>query len=279
MLARLFVVAMVASGCANQKAVRQDLSKLRREVHTLRTDLQRTKAQLAAVEQELDLLRVAAAEQTVSPRRRSRRRAKAVPGPGQLPVVRLGADGRAIEEVGAVDDGSPPILIKMGPTTPERISVDREVLAKPDPVLGRDDPEQAYEVALRTLREDKDPVRAKRLLRAFERAHSDSSLADNAAYWTGEAEFMLNEFAAAAATFRRVMRVYPDSGKLQHSLLRLGECLLHLGQVESGLARLKEVVRRYPGTEAADEARAKIESWSQTAPSSARGWESREESR
>ena len=74
-----------------------------------------------------------------------------------LPVVRLAnrvpaqvadENGDAVD-AGAVDDGSPPIMIRIGPggAPDERLSVDRKVLNAPDPGLGKKDAKSRDEAA------------------------------------------------------------------------------------------------------------------------------------
>lgn len=163
--------------------------------------------------------------------------------------------GEVEEDVGALDDGRPPILIKIGPSEPEPLTVDTSVLANPDPVLHASDPAADYEQALTTLREQKDPARAKAMFARFERLHPDSSLADNATYWRGEAHFALGEYERAIRCFERLERDHPRSSKLPYARLRWGESLLRLSRMEPGAARLRDVVERHEDSPAADEAR------------------------
>lgn len=259
-----FVVAC-ASGGGDE--LRTELSRLRQEVYALRTDLRHTREDYRALRTEVETLKQAPSV----PRKPRKPTAAAAsdPEPPALPVVKLTSDGKPVpveEQMGAIDDGSPPILIKMGPGVPEKLEVDEEVLETPDPVLGGaanapETPKAQYEIALETLRRQRDPVRAKALLAAFERKHPRSPLADNAAYWTGEAHFMLAEYAEAAQTFVRLMDAYPDSAKEPWAMLRLGESLYQLARAEEAIAKLEALIRRFPDSPPARTARERLALW------------------
>jgi len=249
--------------CAHDdEGMEQELSRLRREVHALRRSVEENKVSVERVEQQVDMLEARAQRSPASPQKASGARAKA-PSTPSLPVVRLSADGQSLDlDAGAIDDGSPPILIKMGPDPSPKIRVNEQVLRQPDPVLdgqAEKDPKGAYEEALATLRERGDAARALGLFLAFEQAHPDSSYADNAAYWAGEARIQLEDWEGATESFRRVLNVYPRSSKRPYALLRLGQSLRARGQRDEGDQRLREVVDGYPGTEPAEEARALLE--------------------
>ena len=247
--------------CAHQnEGMEQELSRLRREVHALRRSLEDTKVDVGRVEQQVDMLKARANTEPEAGARPELTRGK-VRGTPALPVVRLSADGQALDlDAGAVDDGSPPILIKMGPDPSPKIPVNDKVLRRPDPVLDAstrpEDPKGQYEEALATLRERGEAARALALFQAFERSHPDTSYADNAAYWSGEARMQLEDWTGATESFRRVLSDYPRSSKRPYALLRLGQCLRARGERAEGDRRLREVVDGYPGSELAEEARA-----------------------
>ncbi|MCK6551947.1 tol-pal system protein YbgF [Myxococcota bacterium] len=203
-----------------------------------------------------------------------------------LPVVRL--TGKAEAEVaddgaldtGALDDGSPPIVIKMGPDDGDKLTVDRDVLKKPDPVLGakRDggdaerpakiaareatsaELEAEYGAALSKLRVDGKPAEARAMFEAFVRAHPRSNLADNAAYWIGETHFAEKSHDRALAAFLALQSEHPRSPKIPDALLRMNESYAALGDVAKAEAILKQIIDAYPKSEAAQTARARLAS-------------------
>jgi len=54
--------------------------------------------------------------------------------------------------------------------------------------------------------------------------YPDSSLADNAQYWLGEAYYVNKSFPEAQASFQRVVDRYPQSRKRPDALLKIGFC-------------------------------------------------------
>lgn len=260
--ALIIAVLFTAPACAHGgKATEQELSRLRREVHALKKDLADARDEIRALDRKVARSPASPPPAVAGPVPSGPRSVPSGPGP-RLPVVRLTADSNRGEDdealdAGALDDGRPPILIKLGPSTDpdgEVLPVDRSVLAEPDPVLHGPTPEDQYREALETLRDGKDPQRAKAMFIAFEAAHPTSSLADNAAYWLGEAHFALAEYEAAIACFERVERRYPRSSKVPYARLRWGESLLRLSRRGPAEARLRSVVEQHPDSPAADEA-------------------------
>ncbi|MEM1025922.1 MAG: tol-pal system protein YbgF [Myxococcota bacterium] len=257
------LVLGTTSACAHEKGLEQELSRLRREVHALRRSVEETRADVERVEQQVDVLQARTPAAPSSAPQAGRGPTPSAPSTPSLPVVRISPDGAALDvDAGAIDDGSPPILIKMGPDPSPRIPVNKSVLRRPDPVLdARSDatPKDQYEEALATLREENQPARALALFRAFERAHPDSSYADNAAYWAGEALMRMEDWTGASESFLRVLERYPRSSKRPYSLLRLGESLRARGNEDEARRRLQELVDDYPGTEPAEQARALLD--------------------
>ena len=81
--------------------------------------------------------------------------------------------------------------------------------------------------------------------------YPESSLADNAQYWLGEAYYVNHEYDAAAGAFKTVLKKWPDSGKAPDALLKLGYTQLAQRQYPAARATLDEVTRKYPDTPSA----------------------------
>jgi tol-pal system protein YbgF len=56
----------------------------------------------------------------------------------------------------------------------------------------------------------------------FLHTYPNSSLADNAQYWLGEAYYVSHEYDSAAGAFRTVLKKWPDSRKASDAMLKLG---------------------------------------------------------
>jgi tol-pal system protein YbgF len=93
-------------------------------------------------------------------------------------------------------------------------------------------------------------------------SYPDSSLADNAQYWLGEAYYVNRAFPEAQAAFQRMVDKYPQSRKLADAMLKIGYCRYELKQWESARAVLGQVVARFTDTPAARLAQQRLDKMS-----------------
>jgi tol-pal system protein YbgF len=93
----------------------------------------------------------------------------------------------------------------------------------------------------------------------FLTTYPDSSLADNAQYWLGEAYYVNKSFPEALAAFQRVASQYPQSRKVPDALLKVGYCYYELKQLQEAHDTLAQVVASYPDTPAGKLAQARLE--------------------
>jgi tol-pal system protein YbgF len=87
--------------------------------------------------------------------------------------------------------------------------------------------------------------------RDFLRAYPQSQLAGNAQYWLGEAYYVTHDYDSAAVAFRAVGEQYPQSPKVADALVKLGLTQIDQKKLVDARATLKQVVQRFPGTDAA----------------------------
>jgi tol-pal system protein YbgF len=87
----------------------------------------------------------------------------------------------------------------------------------------------------------------------------DSSLADNAQYWLGEAYYVNRNFTGALAAFQAVIDRYPQSRKVPDALLKIGYCDYELKQVDLAMQVLSDVFTRFPDTPAGNLAKLRID--------------------
>jgi len=87
----------------------------------------------------------------------------------------------------------------------------------------------------------------------------DSSLADNAQYWLGEAYYVNRNFTGALAAFQAVIDRYPQSRKVPDALLKIGYCDYELKQVDLAMQVLSDVFTRFPDTSAGNLAKLRID--------------------
>ncbi len=87
----------------------------------------------------------------------------------------------------------------------------------------------------------------------------DSSLADNAQYWLGEAYYVNRNFPTALEAFQRVVDKYPQSRKVPDALLKVGYCQYELKQWDLARKALGEVTSRYADSPAGRLAQQRLE--------------------
>lgn len=87
--------------------------------------------------------------------------------------------------------------------------------------------------------------------RDFLRTYPQSQLAGNAQYWLGEAYYVTHDYDNAALAFRAVGEQYPQSPKVADALVKLGLTLIDQKKLVEARLTLKQVVQRFPGTDAA----------------------------
>lgn len=114
---------------------------------------------------------------------------------------------------------------------------------------GNSEDKTSYQAAFNLLK-DGQYDRAIAAFQKFLAAYPDSSLADNAQYWLGEALYVNKTYPDALAAFQRVIDKYPQSRKLPDALLKIGFCRYEMKQWEPARQILGQVVARYADTPA-----------------------------
>jgi tol-pal system protein YbgF len=87
--------------------------------------------------------------------------------------------------------------------------------------------------------------------RDFLRTYPQSQLAGNAQYWLGEAYYVTHDYDNAVVAFRAVGEQYPQSPKVPDALVKLGLTQIDQKKLIEARATLKQVVQRFPNTDAA----------------------------
>jgi len=81
--------------------------------------------------------------------------------------------------------------------------------------------------------------------------YPQSSLADSAQYWLGEAYRVNHDYDSAVGSFRTLLKKWPDSQKAPDAMLKLGYTQFAQKQYPAAKATLTEVTKKYPGTDSA----------------------------
>lgn len=111
--------------------------------------------------------------------------------------------------------------------------------------------EQAmYDMAFNAIK-GSDYPKAINGFKSFVSAYPSSPLAGNAQYWLGEAYYVTHEYPSAIAAFQKVATDWPESSKVPDALVKIGFTQSALGKNGEARVTLQDVIRRFPGTEAA----------------------------
>lgn len=129
------------------------------------------------------------------------------------------------------------------------------------PDAGSGEDKNSYQSAFNLLK-DGQYDRAIVAFQKFLVAYPDSSLADNAQYWLGEAYYVNKAYPEAQSAFQRVVDKYPQSRKLGDALLKIGYCRYEMKQWESAREVLGQVVARFTDTPAARLAQQRLDKMS-----------------
>ena len=108
----------------------------------------------------------------------------------------------------------------------------------------------AYQAAFDLLK-DGQYERAITAFHGFLSTYPNSTVADNAQYWLGEAYYVNKSFQEALAAFQKVVDKYPGSRKLPDAWLKLGYCDYELKEFSAARDALSQVTTKYPDAPAA----------------------------
>jgi tol-pal system protein YbgF len=88
----------------------------------------------------------------------------------------------------------------------------------------------------------------------------DSTLADNAQYWLGEANYVNKAFPAAQAAFQKVVDKFPQSRKVPDALLKIGYCQYELKDFDAARRTLSKVTTQFPDSPSGHLAQQRLDS-------------------
>jgi tol-pal system protein YbgF len=105
----------------------------------------------------------------------------------------------------------------------------------------------------------------------YVKLYGDGPLAPAAQYWVGDLYFGQGDYDNALKAFDQVLERYPANNKTPDALLMKGKTLVKLDKRNAGAGEFRELVKRYPSSDAAVKARAQLKQMGLSAsPSPAR---------
>ena len=148
-------------------------------------------------------------------------------------------------------DQSQSVEARLKPLEPQKVSLDgREFQVSPDE-------RNQYEAAIGLVRrgEFADAVAA---LNAFLKRYSASGYTDSVRFWLGNAQYGKRDYKDAIATFKGFIAGNPDHPRAAEALLALANCQIELKDNKAARRSFEDVIKAYPGTEAAQAAKERL---------------------
>ena len=149
----------------------------------------------------------------------------------------------------AGDTGDGDVQTDADTTDPEQIDGDG--------IQGNTDPESLIEFAEQHLAAGREKP-AEAVLNRFLELHPDHARVPEALYRRAEAAFNEQDFSGAVLRFQEVIDDHRDSPWAAWAMLRQGECFEEQDQLENARLFYEDVVRIWPKSKAAKEARKKL---------------------
>ena len=94
--------------------------------------------------------------------------------------------------------------------------------------------------------------------RDFLRQFPQSVHEANVHYWLGNANFLLSEHAGSLDAYRNLLEKYPDHPRAPEAMLNMAECELALKKRTAAKNTLKQLIERFPGSDASDKAKKRL---------------------
>lgn len=125
---------------------------------------------------------------------------------------------------------------------------------------GPADPEEekAYLAAFELLKAGKYP-QAISGFEAMRQQWPRGRYADNAMYWTGEAQYVQRDYRTALSTFEGLLSQFPSSSKASDAMLKVAFAQRELNQMDQSKRTLQQLIEQYPNSSAAGLARQRLD--------------------
>ncbi|KQV89516.1 tol-pal system protein YbgF [Pelomonas sp. Root1237] len=148
-------------------------------------------------------------------------------------------------------DQSQSVEARFKPLEPQKVSLDgREFQVNPDE-------RNQYEAAIGLVRRG-DFAEAVAALNAFLKRYPASGYTDSVRFWLGNAQYGKRDYKDAVATFKAFIAGNPDHPRAAEALLALANCQIELKDNKSARRSLDDLIKAYPGTEAAQAAKERL---------------------
>lgn len=121
----------------------------------------------------------------------------------------------------------------------------------------KNDVEAAYNACYKLFKEGQ-YVKARDEFVKFLKQHPKTAFSDNAQFWVGETWYVEDKFERAIVEYQKVVKDYPNGDKVPYALLKQGMAFQKLGDKASAKIVYNQVIKKYPQTNQARVAKAKL---------------------
>jgi tol-pal system protein YbgF len=150
-------------------------------------------------------------------------------------------------------DQTQSIDARLKPLEPQKVALDgREFQVAPDE-------RGQYEAAIGLVRRG-DFAEAVAALNAFLKRYPASGYTDSVRFWLGNAQYGKRDYKDAIATFKAFIAGNPDHPRAAEALLALANCQAELKDNKSARRSIEDLIKAYPGTEAAQAGKERLAS-------------------
>lgn len=152
-----------------------------------------------------------------------------------------------------VSDQAQSLDSRLKPLEPQKVALDgREFQVEPEE-------RRQYDAAMGLVRRG-DFAEAGNALLSFQKRFPASGYSDSVRFWLGNAQYGRREYKDAIATFKAFISGNPEHPRAAEALLALANCQLELKDVKSARRSLEDLIKAYPGTDAAQAGKERLAS-------------------
>lgn len=113
---------------------------------------------------------------------------------------------------------------------------------------------RAFEAAYGLFKDGRH-ANAVKAFQEFLKKYPESVHVPNAIYWVGTAKFALKDYKGALGFYQKLLKISPATPKAAEVLLKIAGCQQELKQTAAANKTLKQLIAKYPTSEAAAEAK------------------------
>ena len=152
-----------------------------------------------------------------------------------------------------VADQSQALDTRLKPLEPQKVTLDgKEFEVEPEE-------RRQYDAAMAAVRRG-DFDEASASLASFQRRFPASGYTDSVRFWLGNAQYGQRNYKDAIATFKAFLAASPDHPRAAEAMLALANCQIELKDNKLARKSLQDLIKAYPGTEAAQAGKERLAS-------------------